>query len=65
MNKYFIFIIFLFSIEGYAYIGPGMGGGLIASIVGFLLAIVIAFGAILYYPIKRYIKNRNTTNEVD
>ena len=55
-----ILFCFLFSvsINAYAYIGPGMGGGVIAAIFGFLAAILIAFWSILYYPIKRAIKNR-------
>tara|TARA_Y100000766_G_scaffold120770_1_gene103730 strand:+ start:90 stop:287 length:198 start_codon:yes stop_codon:yes gene_type:complete len=41
-----------------AYIGPGMAGGFIASIVGIILAILIGFVAVLYYPIKRFLKKR-------
>lgn len=42
----------------YAYIGPGMGGGMIAAISGFFLAVLLGFWAILYYPIKRALKKR-------
>ena len=42
----------------YAYIGPGMGGGAIAAILGFFAAILLGLWGILYYPIKRAIKNR-------
>jgi hypothetical protein len=42
----------------YAYIGPGMGGGAIAAIVGFFAAILLGLWGILYYPIKRALKNR-------
>ncbi len=35
-----------------------MGGGVIAVIVGFFAAILLALWAILYYPIKRALKNR-------
>ena len=41
-----------------AYIGPGMGGGVIAAIIGFLAAILLGLWGILYYPIKRALKNR-------
>ena len=41
-----------------AYIGPGMGGGAIAAILGFFAAILLALWGILYYPIKRALKNR-------
>ena len=41
-----------------AYIGPGMGGGLIAAIFGIIAAFFIGLWGILYYPIKRAFKNR-------
>ena len=36
MNKFLIFLFFFVSMPSYAYIGPGMGGGAIAAILGFL-----------------------------
>ena len=42
----------------YAYVGPGMGGGVIAAIIGFFAAILLGLWGILYYPIKRALKNR-------
>lgn len=57
MNKSILFFSFLFiSIPEYAYLGPGMGGGTIAAIIGFFAAILLALWGILYYPIKRAIK---------
>lgn len=41
-----------------AYIGPGAGAGTIAVVLGVLAAIVMAFFAILWYPLKRLLKNR-------
>ena len=35
-----------------------MGGGAIAAIFGFFAAILLALWGILYYPIKRALKNR-------
>ena len=59
MNKAILFIsLFLISLPSYAYIGPGMGGGVIAAIVGFFAAILLGLWGILYYPIKRALKNR-------
>ena len=59
MNKSILFIsLFLISLPSYAYIGPGMGGGVIAAIVGFFAAIILGLWGILYYPIKRALKNR-------
>jgi len=59
MNKLFLFLsLFLISLPSYAYIGPGMGGGVIAAIIGFFAAILLGLWGILYYPIKRALKKR-------
>lgn len=59
MNRSIIIISFLLiSMPSYAYIGPGMGGGAIAAIIGFFAAILLGLWGILYYPIKRALKNR-------
>ena len=59
MNKSILFFsLFLISLPSYAYIGPGMSGGVIAAIVGFFAAILLGIWGILYYPIKRALKNR-------
>ena len=59
MNKSILFLsLFLISLPSYAYIGPGMGGGVIAAIIGFFAAILLGLWGILYYPIKRALKNR-------
>jgi len=50
--------ILLTSIPSYAYIGPGMSGGVIAAIIGFIVAVFLGLWGILYYPIKRAIKRR-------
>jgi hypothetical protein len=53
-----IFFIFSYSAFAYAYIGPGMGGGVFAAVLGVLGAILLALFGIIYYPIKRMLKNR-------
>ena len=59
MNKSILFLsLFVVSLPSYAYIGPGMGGGVIAAVIGFFAAIVLGLWAILYYPIKRALKKR-------
>jgi hypothetical protein len=42
----------------FSYIGPGMGGGLIAAVLGVVGAIILMIFGILYYPIKKMFKNR-------
>ena len=51
-------MLLFISIPSYAYIGPGMAGGVIAATLGFVLAILLMFWGIMYYPIKRFFKNR-------
>lgn len=59
MNKLILVIsLLIVSFESYAYLGPGMGGGVIAAIIGFFAAIILGLWGILYYPIKRALKNR-------
>ena len=53
-----ITLLLIISSPASAYIGPGMGGGVIAAVLGVVGAILLALFGILYYPIKRMIKNR-------
>ena len=55
-----ILILYIFSnaTPCFAYIGPGMSGGIIAAIFGIIAAFLLGLWGILYYPIKRAFKNR-------
>lgn len=56
IKKLFSISIFLcFASNVHAYIGPGMGGGVIAGILGIIFAIFLGLVAIIWYPIKRLI----------
>jgi len=46
----------LAAVPAQAYIGPGMGAGTLAVVLGILASIVLAFFAVLWYPIKRLLK---------
>ena len=54
----FILYIFSYTTPLFAYIGPGMGGGVIAAIFGIIAAFFLGLWGILYYPIKRAFKNK-------
>lgn len=43
-----------------AYVGPGLGAGTIGVILGFLASIVLALFALLWYPIKRFLKKKKS-----
>ena len=54
----FISIVLFNLTSVFAYIGPGMGGGVIVAIFGIITAFFIGLWGILYYPIKRAFKNK-------
>ena len=39
-----------------AYLGPGIGGGLITLIIAFILSFVTFILAIIWYPIKKLLR---------
>lgn len=47
-----------------AYIGPGVGAGALAAVVGVVGSIFLALFAILYYPVKRMLKKRKANADV-
>lgn len=55
--------LLLIAMPAHAYIGPGAGAGTIAVVLGILSSIVMAFFAILWYPVKRLIKKRKAVKQ--
>ena len=55
-----VFCIFAKAIPLFAYLGPGMAGGVIAAIFGLIIAFFIGLFGIIYYPIKRALKNKKS-----
>jgi len=45
--------LFLGATNVEAYIGPGIGTGVVSVILGFLLSIFFAIIAVFWYPLKR------------
>ena len=60
IDSIMIFCTFSEVIQSFAYIGPGMAGGVIAAIFGIIAAFLLGLWGILYYPIKRALKNRKS-----
>ena len=58
INMTFFFILFYNCFPSLAYLGPGMGGGIIAAIFGIIAAFFLGLWGILYYPIKRALNNK-------
>lgn len=46
-----------------AYIGPGAGAGTIAVVLGILASILMAFVAIVWYPLKRLARGRKARRQ--
>ena len=59
-----LFLIFSSGNSLFAYIGPGMGGGVIAAIFGIIAAFFLGLWGILYYPIKRALKNKKKNKKI-
>ena len=57
-------LIFSSSNSLFSYLGPGMGGGVIAAIFGIIAAFFLGLWGILYYPIKRAFKNKKKKNKL-
>ena len=59
INKFFLSLLtfVLFPQISYAYIGPGIALGTIALIIVIVGILLLTILAILYYPIKKMLKN--------
>ncbi|MFI4875323.1 MAG: hypothetical protein ACIALR_08295 [Blastopirellula sp. JB062] len=40
----------------FAYVGPGLGAGTVAVVIGFLGSILLALFVTVWYPVKRMLK---------
>jgi hypothetical protein len=54
----FSVIIFLITTPTFAYLGPGVGGGIIAATIGIIVAIFAALFGLIWFPVKRLLKKR-------
>ena len=59
MFKLILFInVLIFTNNAYAYLGPGIGGGVIAATIGIIVAIFAAVFGLIWFPIKRMLQRR-------
>lgn len=57
-------MVIAYAQTAYAYIGPGVGLGAIAGTLAILLGLLLLFGAIIWFPLKRrFKKNKENTEE--
>ena len=66
LKNIFILILLLncFNSNVYAYIGPGVGGGAILAILGFLVAVIVGIFGLIWFPIKRLLKKIRHKKEI-
>ena len=67
---YITFFYFFITTSSFAYLGPGVGGGVIAATLGIIVAIFAVISGLIWFPIKRLIKKRrekkeNNQNKID
>ncbi len=48
-----LFLFLYISTPVYAYLGPGVGGGVIVATLGIIVAIFAAIFALIWFPLKR------------
>jgi len=61
--NYLVILYFFFIPSVNAYIGPGLGMGVIGSIFGILFAFFLGIVGVIWYPIKRFFKRRKNNNK--
>lgn len=57
--SFYLLTLVTFPLDAQAYIGPGLGAGAVAVIIGLLASIFLAIVAVFWYPIKRLLKKKN------
>ena len=50
--------------SAFAYLGPGVGGGVIAATIGIIVAIFAALFGLIWFPVKRLLKKRKEKKEL-
>ena len=53
-----ILILLAVSPAALAYIGPGAGISVLGSLLGILGTIVVAIGAIIFWPVRKFLKRK-------
>ena len=65
MLKLVLLIIVFFSLitTSHAYLGPGIGGGVLMATLGIIIAILAALFGLIWFPIKRLLQKKSKKNE--
>lgn len=63
MRTVLVLLLLLTSNIAHAYVGPGLGLGVIGAIFGTILAVFLAIVGVIWYPIKRLFKKRTQSKD--
>ena len=63
MFKFVTFFTFIIPSLAHAYLGPGVGGGVIVAAIGVVVAIFAGIFGLLWFPIKRFLKKRRNAKQ--
>jgi len=60
-----LLVLALFTSSATAYVGPGAGISVLGSLLGILATIFVAIGAILIWPVRKFMKRRKARKEAE
>jgi len=58
-----LILLTLIASSATAYVGPGAGISVLGSLLGILATIFVAFGAILFWPVRKLMRRRKAKKE--
>ena len=58
MRLVVVILLMFTSFSAHAYIGPGLGLGVIGALLGGVLAVLLAMAGLVWYPLKRLFKKK-------
>jgi hypothetical protein len=48
----------------HAYVGPGLGLGVIGAVIGGIIAILLAIVGVVWYPVKRVLRKKKRSEAI-
>jgi len=54
-------LLLTLSEPGFAYIGPGAGISVLGGLLGIITTLIVAIGAILFWPIRKMLKKKKAS----
>ena len=58
-----LLLVAFFASPAFTYVGPGAGISVLGSLLGILATIVVAISAIIFWPVRKFLKRRKTRAE--